>query len=198
MKNPILTDETDLLLKMKAGDQAAFEVLYHQYSLEIYRRLLMMVKVADLAEELTQDVFVKIWEKRSLIEPGNNFKFFLYRISKNMVIDFYRKAARDQKLQDQIITSSTEISNITEDAIIFKETNALFQKALDSLPPQQKQVYTLCKIQGLSYAEAGKRLGINTSTVSNHIVKATKTLKQILGEEQVLLLLFSALLIELV
>lgn len=198
MKNPILTDEADLLLKMKAGDQAAFEVLYRQYSLEIYRRLLMMVKVADLAEELTQDVFVKIWEKRSLIEPGNNFKFFLYRISKNMVIDFYRKAARDQKLQDQIITSSTEISNVTEDAIIFKETNALFQKALDSLPPQQKQVYTLCKIQGLSYAEAGKRLGINTSTVSNHIVKATKTLKQILGEEQVLLLLFSALLIELV
>ncbi|WP_316814573.1 RNA polymerase sigma-70 factor [Pedobacter nyackensis] len=193
MKNLTPIDEKSLLLKLRSGDQAAFELLYRQYSVEIYRRILVMVKVADLAEEITQEVFVKVWDKRSIIEPGNNFKFFLYRISKNMVIDFYRKAARDQKLQDQIIDSSTEISNYTEESIIFNETNTLFQKALDALPPQQKQVFSMCKIQGLSYAEAGALLGIFTSTISNHIVKATKTLKQTLGEDYFFLLLFSAL-----
>ncbi len=196
MRKPSTLDEKELLFKMRNGDHSAFEVLYKEHSLEIYRRLLMMVKDADLAEELTQELFIKIWDKRSMIEPNERFKFFLYRLSKNMVIDFYRKAARDLKLQDQIIYSSTEINNYTENSIIFNETNNLFQRALASLPPQQQQVFSMCKLQGLSYQEVSELLGISTSTISNHIVKATKTLKQLLGEDTVFLLLFSSFALE--
>lgn len=170
MKNRLPFDEHELLLKMKKGDHDAFEVLYHEHSLEVYRRLLLMVKSADLAEELTQKVFIKIWESRAKIEANDSFKFFLYRIGKNMAIDFYREVSRNRNLLDEITKAQTGISYETEEAILLQETNQLFEKALEAFPPQQKQVFRLCKMQGLSYREVSDLLGISTSTISNHII----------------------------
>lgn len=169
--------EFELLKRLQSGDQQAFEVLYQNYSQEIYRKLVKMVKNIPLAEELTQDVFVKLWNKREVIHIDQPFRYYLLTLTNNIVVDFYRKAARERKLQDEIIAASTELYNPTEDQIYYKETKELMDNAIDSLPAQQKLVFTLCKIEGKSYEEVSKLLSISTSTISNHIVKATKSIK---------------------
>ena len=169
--------EFKLLKRLQSGDQQAFEVLYQNYSQEIYRKLVKMVKNITLAEELTQDVFVKLWNKREVINTEQPFRYYLLTLTNNIAVDFYRKAARERKLQDEIIAASTELYNPTEDQIYYKETKELMDNAIDSLPAQQKLVFTLCKIEGKSYEEVSKLLGISTSTISNHIVKATKSIK---------------------
>jgi len=169
--------EFELLKRLQSGDQQAFEVLYQNYSQEIYRKLVKMVKNITLAEELTQDVFVKLWNKREVINIEQPFRYYLLTLTNNIAVDFYRKAARERKLQDEIIAASTELYNPTEDQIYYKETKELMDNAIDSLPAQQKIVFTLCKIEGKSYEEVSKLLDISTSTISNHIVKATKSIK---------------------
>lgn len=194
MKSPD-SIEVNLLFKVRLGDERAFDTLYHRHSTFIYRRLLMMVKDKDLAEELTQEIFIKLWDKREQIQATDSFKYFLLRMSKNLVIDFYRKVSRNRELLSKVIAASTELNTDTQDTVLYNETNKLFVGALDRLPPQQRQVFSMCKLDGLSYKEVSAILGISTSTISNHIVKATKTLKQVFEEEHGIIFFITILLL---
>lgn len=175
-----LYEERDLLLRLQAGDERAFEILYRLHSKAIYRKILGMVKVADIADELTQNLFIKVWQKRELIDPDKKFIFYVLQMAGNLVYDFYRKMHREQKLQEEVIAISTELYSHTEEELIYKESKAAIDSAIAALPPQQRQVFTLCKIEGKSYAEVSKLLGISTSTISNHIVQATRAIKRML------------------
>lgn len=179
-----LYNERDLLLQLRAGDERAFEILYRIHSSTVYRKILGMVKIVDIAEDITQKLFVKVWLKRELIDADKKFIFYVQQMANNLVYDFYRKIARDQKLQEEVIAISTELYSHTEEELIFKESKAIIDNAIAALPPQQQLVFTLCKIEGKSYAEVGQQLGISTSTISNHIVQATKSLKVILSRSE--------------
>ena len=89
-------DEKILLEGLRAGEVSSFDALYHNYSRQIYRKLLKMIKHPFLAEELTQDVFVKVWEKRSVIDIEKPFSYYILTIANHTVIDLYRKTARDE------------------------------------------------------------------------------------------------------
>jgi RNA polymerase sigma-70 factor (family 1) len=170
--------EAELLSMLKRGNEQAFDHFYKRYSLPIYRKLLKMIRVDVLAEELMQDVFVRLWDKRHLIEPGQPFKSYLYIIAQNLVYDFYRKVAREERLQSEIKAFSTELYLHTEEKLFLKETREILDKAINQLPSQQKLVFTLCKMEGKSYEEVSGILGISTSTINGHIVKATKNIKE--------------------
>jgi len=172
-----ISDEKIQLARLKEGDQRAFNYFYEQHSLIIYRRLKKMVKIDTLADEFLQDVFVKLWEKRHLIDPEQSLKAYLHLIAQNLVFDFYRKLAREARLQEEVKLTFSEFHNPIQEDFYFKETTDVLQKAINNLPAQQKLVFTLCKIQGKSYEEVGRDLGISTSTINGHIVKATKSVK---------------------
>jgi len=187
--------EKTLLIELQEGNERAFKTLYNQYSKRIYRKIFSMVKSADIADELTQILFVKLWNKRTTIDPDKNLESFLYQVSQNLVMDFYRKVKRDKQLQDQIINLSTEIYSHTEEDIFYKESKAIIDQAIDNLPPQQQQVFRLCKIEGKTHEEISQILGIAKSTVSNHIVQAHKTIKHIIFQnDKTAVLLITAVL----
>ena len=137
-----------------------------------------MLKDEEQAEEFLQDVFMKVWEKREQLNYEISFRAYLFRISENLVRDFFRKVARDQQLIDKLIKASTEFSADLDADYIAKEEKSLFSKAIESLPPKRKEIYTLCKIEGRSYDEVSKLLGISNTTINDHIVKATKSIQK--------------------
>lgn len=186
-------DEAILLTELKTGSSAAFKYFYEKYRLQLYRKLLKMVQLEVIAEELLQDLFIKIWDKRSLIDPEQSFKAYLYRIAENMVFDYFRKLAREAKLELAVQLNSTEFINPIEEGIFEKETQSKINEAIALLPPQQKLVFTLCKIEGKSYKEVSDLLGISTGTINAHITSATKSIKAHLanGDGLTLLLLLS-------
>lgn len=174
-----IDDESRLLDALRLGDAVAFEALYHHYSKPVFRKLVNMIKHIPLAEELTQDVFVKIWDKRAIIDMEKPFLFYLLTVANHTVSDFYRKAARVNRLQQEIISASAELYNPIEEQLFYKESRDILEKAIENLPTQQRLVFRLCKIDGKSYEEVSQLLQISTSTVSNHIVKATKSIKKV-------------------
>jgi RNA polymerase sigma-70 factor (ECF subfamily) len=173
------TLKTELLVKqLRWGSELAFTPLYDLYSKQLYRNILRMVKDEDVAQELLQDLFLKIWESQSSIDPEKSFRSFLYKVAENLVYMHFRKLSKDKRLIERLILSANVFENNVEDGIISKETNNLLKQAIEHLSPQMKKVFTLCKLEGKSYEEVSKQLGITTSTVSNHIVKANKAVKR--------------------
>jgi len=193
-----IDQEKQQLIKLIDGDEKAFDYFYNLYSLPIYRKLLKMIRVEFLAEEILQNVFIKLWDKRNLIDPEYGLKAYLYQIAQNLVYDFYRNLAREEKLQIEVKSMMTEISAEVEEKVYFNETRELLSKAIEQLPDQQKIVFRLCKLEGKSYEEVSKLLGISTSTINGHIVKATKKVKTaILSSHDVAFITLLTVLVEL-
>ena len=175
---PALLTEHECLHRLKQGDEPAFKELYRLYSPRLYGNLLKLVKNETIARELLQDVFIRVWNHRHDIDPQRSFKAYCFRIAENLVTDFFRKAACDRKLAAYLKAAATDFDVSTEQQIDYKESSHLLNQAIRLLPPQRRQVFELCKIEGRSYAEVSGLLGISTSTISDHIVKASRSIKE--------------------
>jgi RNA polymerase sigma-70 factor (family 1) len=172
------SSERDLVLALQRGDEEAFETIYGLYSQRLFGRLLKLVKIEAQAQEILQDVFIKLWQYRHSLDPEKSFRSFLFKIAENKVYDFFRKAARDKVMEANLISLSTTNYINIEEYIRAEENLILLYKAIESLPPQRQQVFRLCKLEGRSYKEVSELLSISLSTISDHIVKATKAIKE--------------------
>ena len=162
---------------LKSGNRPAFDEIYQHYSSNLYLRILKMVKVQEVADELLQDIFLKVWLKRDLIDENQPFKAWIYKIAQNCIYDHYRLMAKDAKMRQYLIDHYSELYNETEEYLLNKERRAVLNLALDRLPEKRKQIFMLCRIEGKSYEEAASILNISPSTVSNQLVKATKSMR---------------------
>ena len=171
-------NEKNLVTRLKESDQEAFEQLYRLYSGRLLGYLIKLVKSDLYAAELLQDTFIKLWDNRRNVDPDQSFRSYLFRIAENNVYDFFRKAARDKRLQEAIINSAGEIYKHVEEDLFTKQNEQLLQDAINLLPPKRRQVFQLIKIEERSYDEVSSLLNISASTINDHIVKATKYIRE--------------------
>jgi RNA polymerase sigma-70 factor (family 1) len=184
-------DERELLLQLYNDSEQAFEKIYKLYSARLYGNLIKLVKSELETQEILQDVFLKIWNNRHGIDTEKSFRSYLFKIAENKVYDFFRKAARDKKKVLALQDIATSGYMPVEDMLASDAKTAMLEKAIESLSPQRQQVFRLCKLEGKSYKEAGEILGISASTISDHIVKATKSIRDYFEKnEQALMALF--------
>ena len=182
--------EKDLVTLLTQGNESAFESLYHLYSKRLLGFLIKLVKSETIASELLQDTFVKVWKNRKNIDPEQSFRSYLFRISENVVFDFFRKTARDKALQAMLINSACEEYSHVEENLCTKENEQILNDLINLLPPKRREIFQLIKIEDRSYNEVSHALSISPSTISDHIVKATKFIRQHLDDAKVVLILF--------
>lgn len=180
MQKDSFIDEKRLLLLLTQSHEPAFEEIYKLYSTRLFGNIYKMVKSEPIAKEIVQEVFIKVWNNRTGIDPERSFRAYIFRIAENSVCDFFRNASRVKKMQSHILNIATEHYEHIEELLLQKENNTVLHMAINSLPPQRKLVFRLCKLEGKSYDEVGQQLGIATSTISDHIVKANKTVREYL------------------
>ena len=181
MVNTNQTDEKALLLRLKDGDERAFEILYNNYKTRIAGNLFKLLKSDDVVKEVLQELFFKIWEVRAQIDPEKSFRSYLFRIAENLVYDYFRKVAKDKRLLTQLMASSSELYLHIEEDMLSKEDAQKLQHAINLMPPQRKMVFTLCKLEGKSYKEVEEIMGINAKTISSHMLQANRFLKNHFG-----------------
>ena len=184
-------DERELLSLLKQGNEQAFEKIYKVYSSRLFGNVFKMVKSESTTQEILQDVFIKIWNNRASIDLDKSFRSYLFRIAENKVYDFFRKASRDKKIQAQLFATATEEYEHIETMIHRKENDLLLKKAIESLSPQRQQVFRLIKLDNKSYEEVSRLMGISVSTISDHIVKANKAIREfIFTHNDMMIILF--------
>lgn len=177
MATSAIIDESALLQRIAAGDQHAFTTFYNHFHPRIYTFCLRQLKGTERAEEVLQEVFLKIWLMEKDLLKINNISAYLQAIARNRCLDYLRALAREGRLYGPEDAQALEEHNETEEAILLADTKNLLEVAIAQLPPQQKVVYRLCHQQGLKYEEAAAELQISPLTVKNHMQAALKFLR---------------------
>lgn len=176
--------DEQLLLLLADSDQEAFTELYQRYHSGIYRYQLTFVKIPSLAEDLTQEVFLKIWAARQRLKVHTSFAAYIFRTSRNITIDFMQKIAADKKLRNEIILHlQLNFPESSTSQLIAKEYQHLYQQAIGSLPAQGCKVFRLCREEGKTYVEVAGILGISHHTVKEHMTKSLRTLRNFLSQK---------------
>jgi RNA polymerase sigma-70 factor (ECF subfamily) len=136
------------------------------------------VKQESDAEEIVQEVFIKIWENRVKIDVYSSFESYLFTITYNSAISLLRKRVHEKKYLEHV-KSLQEVNNAPEltDDLYFKELNSKLQSLLLEVTPRQREIFLLSREEGLTHDEIAKKLGISVNTVKNHIVSVLNFLK---------------------
>ena len=173
-----------LLWQLKEGHEPAFNALYLAYSKPLYQKINRVVKDDSVADELLQDLFLKVWKMREDIRPEQSFVSFLHTVAKNLVYDYFRKISKDKRLHERLLVNAVDYYLQTEEALIGKETSDIIQQAISRLSESRRKVFILCKMEGKSYQEAADILGITVATVNSHMVSSIRSIKEYLHKNQ--------------
>jgi RNA polymerase sigma-70 factor (family 1) len=169
--------EIETLSALIAGNEKAFTKIFDQYHHAVYRHILRFVKSPDLASDLTQDIFIKVWENRSKLKPGYSFKAFLFTLAKNHLLNVLKRLSKEESIKKEIYSHAVHFNNHNEDTLIFSDYNQFALLTIDKLPPQRKIIFKMFKDEGQDFHEIAKNLGISENTVRDHLAKATKFLR---------------------
>lgn len=172
-----IVDERELLARLREGDENAFVVIYDRYKSALAVRLLYLLKSDALAEEALQDLFMRVWTLRESIDPEKSFKAYLYRIATSIAYDTFRRAKRQRRVFDELAAANNGWYSHVEEAIINAENRVLLEAMLERLPSKRRKVFMACKLEGKSYKEVAAQFAISTTTVNDHVQKATQYLR---------------------
>ncbi len=177
MQIPML-QEKELLLKLRYGDEKSFNTLYTIFCGKVYN-FILRISGGDrfLAEEITQNTFIKIWEKRSDLETDGSFSSLLFTISKNLFINEIRHKVRETIFSKSIVLTNDEAYNSTEKDIEFNLLEERINQLLLELPPARRQIYILSKLRHYSNKEIASLLSISENTVESQLTKASKHIR---------------------
>ena len=172
-----LHNESDLLLLASQADKEAFTTLFHLYKHKLYGYIFRLTESEMLAEDIVQDVFMKLWSDHTSLGSIDNFASYLFRMSKNHVINHFKRMAHETLIMTEICGQKPAGYNDTHDMIAMKEVEKLLAEILEKLPAQQKKIYHLSREEGRSHDEIADLLNISPNTVKNHIVQAMSTIR---------------------
>jgi len=174
----------------------AFDRVYELYSHKLFSFVSRILKNEAEADDIVQEVFVKIWESRDKLDDHKLLNSYIFTIAYNNSIDLIRKRISNNKYLEHLKNSS--VINFTPTIISqieFDELNNQAEKLIANLPERQKQVFLLHKKEGLTYPEIAGQLGISKNTVENHMAKALKYLREHMDNSMLINLLFVSLFI---
>ena len=152
------------------------EILFRKYYAGLCKSLYKILRDATLAEDIVQEVFLKVWEVRETLKMEDAIQSYLYRSCYNAALNFLKQQKKNTDLDN--LEATITASDSAERHLNFQETEAEIQKAIDALPPKTKVVFTLSRFEELSYKEIAERLDISVKSVEKHMGIALQRLRE--------------------
>lgn len=182
-------NEKELLKQVAGGDAIAFTTLFNHYQAKIFSISWKLTGVKAAAEDVVQEVFLKLWIHRNKLSEIENFSAYLNTVTSNHVLNMLRKVAYEHSFLKEMLATEFPSSTDTLSMVSYNELQDLLHRAIAQLPPQQRKVYQLSRDEGLKYEEIAERLQIARSTVKTHMTEALRSIKNYLQHKGVVITL---------
>jgi RNA polymerase sigma-70 factor (ECF subfamily) len=178
-KESVEPDDRQLVETIRGGDSGAFEVLVRRKTSKVYALCYRIIGNAEDAKDISQLVFIKLWENLEKYDPAYAFDTWLYRMVTNVSIDFMRnKQSRENAVNSNLRLVKTSAE--AEQGVIIqrKEVEGVFNAVSSVLSPKQKTIFVMNQMDDLPSSEIARILGCRESTVRNHLFNARKLMQQ--------------------
>jgi RNA polymerase sigma-70 factor (ECF subfamily) len=162
---------------LQLGDPQAFNKLYYEYYKIVFSNIFKLVKNQAEAEDILQDVFVALWQNRHRIDASQPLLNWLIVVSYNKSMNFLEKSIQIEltNTTNNLPINQSEVISIDHE--IVEQQLVIFNEAVENLPTRKREAFILCKLEGKTYDEAAKILGISSNTVREHVHFALKLIK---------------------
>lgn len=170
-----------LFILLKKGNQLAFLEIYDRYKVTLQNHAYRKLGDMDEVEDILQELFIYLWEKRETIYFSTSVRSYLYTAIRNRIINhFYRKNRESEYLNSlhEFVERGEFITDLT---IREKEFAGIIQKEIDALPPRMREVFTLHRNHELTYKQIAQQLGTSEQTVATQVKNSLKVLRGRLG-----------------
>lgn len=173
-----MSDETkDILSRLRSDDAAFMKELFHDHYLMVCKTIYRFVSDQSLSEDLAQEVFIRLWQKRYELNITHSFVAYLRRMAVNEALGHLRKNKRSH-VEELNPTQHDGTENGTEDQFFYGELKDRVTVAIDTLPPRCKAIFQLSRFEEMTYKEIAEKMDISIKTVENQMGKALKILRE--------------------
>lgn len=188
--------ESGLLKELKKGDHAAFEEIFERYGKSLFQFSLSYLKSREAAEDIVQEVFVKIWTNRKEIKTDTSFQSYLFTIALNSIRKYFNKLSRVNELKHALLSDFSREKPYFDDRSGYQELLVKLDELIQLMPKKRREVFIKKKIEEKSLKEISEELNITPKTVEYHITEAMKFMKSEFEKLRVQGLVFFCLFID--
>jgi RNA polymerase sigma-70 factor (family 1) len=186
----ILHNEPELFRRITEGDAEAFRQVYVYYFPRLYPFVFRIVKDGHLAEEIIQQGFTTLWEKRDSFTETTFLGAWLYKVVTNLCLKHLQQLSRERRLLEVYRHKIDVNSDHTQELLAYRQQVALIERAVSRMPPQRQRIYRLSRQEGWSHREIATNLRLSARTVNNQLVKALKFIEDFLRSATAVLLIW--------
>jgi RNA polymerase sigma-70 factor, ECF subfamily len=177
-KETVELDDRQLVEQIRQGDDGAFEMLVRRKTSKVYGLCYRVIGNSEDAKDISQLVFLKLWENLEKYDATYAFDTWLYRMVTNVAIDFMRsKQSRDNAVNSNLRLVKTSVDPEQTVTVARKEVESVFNAVSNVLSPKQKTIFVMSEMEDLRSSEIAKVLGCRESTVRNHLFNARKLMQ---------------------
>ena len=170
--------DAELVRRIRAGDERALEVVFRSHYAGMASFVQRFVRSPDLAEELVQDVFLKLWTKREQLAEIETLRTYLFRAARNTALNYLRRVKLERRWAEEQGTETEPLTTFAaDDDTVEQEVATAVKQAIDRLPPRCREIFLMSRDGGLTYAEIARSLDISVKTVETQMGRALKSLR---------------------
>lgn len=174
-----MKNEIEILKRLSEDDQESFKYIFSSFYSKVRTFAYGFLKDYDEADDVTQMIFIKVWEKRKLFVAVNNFDSYLFSLSKRTIYNYIESKHIINIPIDE--ADDPFFEDTPYEQLIAKDLSLLIDMVVDSMPPQRRTIYRMSRIEGLSNDEISEKLGLQKKTVENHLNLALKELRNVIS-----------------
>jgi RNA polymerase sigma-70 factor (family 1) len=175
--------DEQLLSDLIQGRPDAFTALYERHQRKVYQIIYRYVHSAAMADDLTQEVFIKLWDNREQLTSVQSFGSYLMVIARNHTLNSLKAALRIETTMGEVVRNYIDQRKSADERLLDSDYAAFLQRELIKLPERTREIFRLCRQQGYTYAEVATELGISKNAVKNHMIFSMRILKDAVEKE---------------
>lgn len=175
-------NDFELVQGLKRGECEAFKEIFSRYHQKLLYYTISIVKSQSVGKDIVQETFLKVWEKRQQLNPGQSLSAYVHVIARNMAFNHLKRAGYDDDLREKILESIMEKRQWVsyEEELHAREHSKWVERAIVQLPPRRELIFRLSRENKMTHREIANKLGISKNTVKNQIVSAQKQIREFL------------------